>query len=364
MAPRRSLLEETLLSNTREFRDRLERGGLDYLLRGPANTTMNFDNENILFQKKETSFSGTDCRVIITYNQDMLILGNLETFSYSTFREKNPVRTLGYIYPKDYTRGSRTIGGSMVFVTFDEHPLFPLFKYFDKNQANTNRFSSPMSDEIPPFDMTLWFENEYGASAIMRLYGVELFQEGGVFSIQDIYSENTIQYIARDMDPLVSGSQENSWKKLLYNKMLEGRVIDTHFASMLKYKANLENQYGSIEQQIQKIMQDYGLWTGGFTGTLRGTSVNAAKRGEKEAAKEKIKSLRKQQENIKHEISHVSNVIETYERRRMTWDMNANLTGVDSSVLSERKSTNETGPTPTHSINSKQIEDGSSPVFV
>jgi hypothetical protein len=36
----------------------------------------------------------------------------------------------------------------------------------------------------------------------MGLWGVEFFQEGGTFSIEDIYSENTLQYVARDLDPM------------------------------------------------------------------------------------------------------------------------------------------------------------------
>ncbi len=79
------------------------------------------------------------------------------------FREKNPVRTLGNIYPKGFTYGTRTIGGTMVFVQFDEHPLFPLFQFFNERTDKTHRFSSPLADDIPPFDVTLIFNNEYGA---------------------------------------------------------------------------------------------------------------------------------------------------------------------------------------------------------
>jgi hypothetical protein len=39
------------------------------------------------------------------------ILGNLQTISYSTFREVDPVRSLGKTYADAYTRGPRTVAG-------------------------------------------------------------------------------------------------------------------------------------------------------------------------------------------------------------------------------------------------------------
>lgn len=59
-----------------------------------------------------------------------------------------------------------------------------------------------LADQLPPLDISLIFANEYGAISHMMFYGVEFFQEGGTFSIEDIYSENVVQYIARDIDPM------------------------------------------------------------------------------------------------------------------------------------------------------------------
>lgn len=136
------------------------------------------------------------------------VLGEIQTFSWSVFREKSPVRTLGSVYPKTYVRGPRTIGGSMVFTIFHQHVLHELLdldmRYystgtgdFDKYQYSTN-----LPDQLPPFDVTLLFANEYGAISYMGLYGIEFVQEGGTFSIEDIFSESVVQYVARDIDPL------------------------------------------------------------------------------------------------------------------------------------------------------------------
>jgi hypothetical protein len=53
------------------------------------------------------------------------------------------------------------------------------------------------ADQIPPFDVTLAAANEYGALAVMRIYGVELLNEGYGVSIDDIVSEQQHTYVAR-----------------------------------------------------------------------------------------------------------------------------------------------------------------------
>lgn len=53
------------------------------------------------------------------------------------------------------------------------------------------------ADQIPPFDITLAAANEYGALAVMRIFGVELLNEGYGVSIDDIVSEQQHTYVAR-----------------------------------------------------------------------------------------------------------------------------------------------------------------------
>jgi hypothetical protein len=135
-------------------------------------------------------------------------LGEIQTLSYSVFREKAPVRTLGSVYPRAYVRGSRTIAGTMVFTVFHKHAFHEILQY-NLGLINTGaydhdafRYSTNMVDQLPPLDISLIFANEYGAISYMGIYGVEFVQEGSTFSIEDIYSENVIQYVARDLDPM------------------------------------------------------------------------------------------------------------------------------------------------------------------
>ena len=101
-----------------------------------------------------------------------------------------------------------TIGGSMIFTIFYEHVFHELLKgnfgYYSTGTSDfdTNLITTVLPDQLPPLDISLVFANEYGAVSHMGLWGVEFVQEGGTFSIEDIFSENTVQYVCRDLDPM------------------------------------------------------------------------------------------------------------------------------------------------------------------
>ena len=72
MAKPRSIsshLKEQALKHTQNFIDNLSQGGLQFLARGPADTTMNFTDPDFVFRKQNNSYSGTDCTAVIIYNQ-------------------------------------------------------------------------------------------------------------------------------------------------------------------------------------------------------------------------------------------------------------------------------------------------------
>ncbi|MAE81953.1 MAG: hypothetical protein CMB80_04400 [Flammeovirgaceae bacterium] len=67
--------------------------------------------------------------------------------------------------------------------------------------ALTRQTKSFFSDQVLPFDVTLAAANEYGALAVMRIYGCEILNEGYGVSIDDIVSEQQMSYIARSLSP-------------------------------------------------------------------------------------------------------------------------------------------------------------------
>jgi len=136
------------------------------------------------------------------------VLAEIQTLTISSFREKSPVRSLGTVYPKGFVRGPRSIAGSIIFTVFNQQVLEGLMDTIDMVDQN-RPFTTILIDQLPPFDITIAFANEYGSISRMAIYGIELICEGQAMSVQDLLIESTVQYQARDFDPMQSlGSVE------------------------------------------------------------------------------------------------------------------------------------------------------------
>jgi hypothetical protein len=125
-------------------------------------------------------------------------LGSLQTLSISTHQDKRPVRSLGVINAKDYVMGPRTIAGSMVFAVFNKHFATEIMNDLGA-EGGANVI---LPDEIPALNITVNFANEYGRMSRMAIYGVKIINEGQVMSINDLYTENTYQFVALGLEPL------------------------------------------------------------------------------------------------------------------------------------------------------------------
>lgn len=171
------------------------------------------------------SFSGVDITPIFQGKP----IGEIQAISFSINREKAPVYTMGKADPRSFARGKRGIAGSLIFIVFDKHALLERFKnsVFSadvdergiNNQLNatglfesgagltetgvaSNSFNQEEStpwyaDQIPPFDIVLAAANEYGAQAVMKIFGVELLNENSGVSIDDIVTEQQYTFICK-----------------------------------------------------------------------------------------------------------------------------------------------------------------------
>jgi len=215
------------------------------------------------------------------------------------------------------SHNSRTIAGSLVFIQFDEHPLYSLFQFFKDRTDNTHRFTTPLADDLPAFDMILIFNNEYGAQSVIRFYGIDIMEEGSVYSINDMFSENVMQFVAKDMDPMVSAGEQDSWKRLLYQKMVEGKVIDTHFASLLRYRQKIELRIAAIDQEMNKSAEEGRgpLWK----------NIAQDKVKTRREARNRVIKLRSDREILVTELDDTDISIANYERTKMSWDLNSGL---------------------------------------
>lgn len=166
-----------------------------------------YKDEGIKFKKTSyknqllTSFSGSDTKMSISFKGgEPVYIGEAQTVTYSLYRPIEPVYVLGDSRPNGFVRGQRTIAGSVIFTVHDRNVLLNAFynaynKYTGLDIINKEY----LTDELPPFDIHLTFMNEYGMSAALVIYGCQVPSEGQVHSVEDMITESTIQYVARDM---------------------------------------------------------------------------------------------------------------------------------------------------------------------
>lgn len=179
-----------------------------------------------------SSYSGCDIVASITIpnlNLKPYVIGSLQTVSYSIHREVSPVRVLGKINPNGFVSGPRTVAGSLIFTVFDSnlvHKIVKIMKegynsrihdttnyksedilqyaskYNDRIYDAVSSGSYSVMDEMPPFDITISFMNEYGNYSTLVIKGVIIVDEGQVMSIEDMITENTMSYMAHDIQVL------------------------------------------------------------------------------------------------------------------------------------------------------------------
>ena len=145
------------------------------------------------------SYSGTDIVAqMLLPNEAPITMGELQTISYSIHRDNFPVRVLGHSAPISFSKGSRMIGGSMIFTVFNNYCFYRL-RHFQRAIENT---LYPVADMLPPIDIVLTFASEYGVFSKLKIYGATFVDEGGTMSIDDMISESTFTYMARGIQPL------------------------------------------------------------------------------------------------------------------------------------------------------------------
>lgn len=151
------------------------------------------------------SYAGVDIVAQMVVPGDKpLILGELQTISYSTHRENFPVRWLSHTNPAGFVKGPRTIAGSLIFTVFNNYAFYRL-KHF---QTAIGKGLYPLADMLPPFDVVLTFANETGTFSKMKIYGITITDEGGTMSIDDLIVEQTYTFMAQGIQPMTGFSNQ------------------------------------------------------------------------------------------------------------------------------------------------------------
>lgn len=151
------------------------------------------------------SFSGTDTLVFILLpGSNPVVLGSITTVSYSAYRTKQPVINLGRTNINGITRGSRIFAGTMIFTLINQHWLNELLETDALKWLS--QYQELKADELPLFDLMVVSANEYGSYVSMFLYGVDITDEGQVISVEDLFTENTLSFVARDIEAFKAGN--------------------------------------------------------------------------------------------------------------------------------------------------------------
>lgn len=203
------------------------------------------------YTRTYTSFSGADTVAILDINipnkeggttKVSRVIGEITTLSYSIHMDKSPVRSIGSVNAKGYVFGPRTIAGSLVFSQFNRHIAHDILLEANKS-AESGSGQMVVMDEMPPFNLTISMANEYGQKARFALYNIQIINEGNVISINDVYTENTYQFVATDIEYLTdndgSGSSGVSQARTYYDEKVVA-LVDTSGAKALPSLPNAD----------------------------------------------------------------------------------------------------------------------------
>jgi hypothetical protein len=159
------------------------------------------------------TFTGIDLNVVFLTPQIVSTNITVKTLTYSMHSGLTPVSTLGRSATKGFAKGKRNIAGTMICTITINDPLMELQPVLYTSQNNSYAKSSSdvwrtylLPDQFPIFDILCVFNNEYGFSAVMPIFGVKIVDVGSVVSMSDSEIEVTYSYIAMDIDVLRSVS--------------------------------------------------------------------------------------------------------------------------------------------------------------
>lgn len=216
------------------------------------------------YVKTYTSYSGHDMVCVFeiptrTGGSISSVVGSVQTISYSVHNEKMPVRVLGNMNPKGYVFGNRTIAGTIIFTVFDRHWTHKLLgEYLENIKSDAH----VLTDEMPPINITIAMANEYGSKSRLALYGVTFVNEGQVMSINDMYTENTYQFYAMDIDYMSASTGSNRGgqkRKNLQQTRQQDTINELNHGEIDQTTTDVEKPKESYSEQVWKdSQQTYG----------------------------------------------------------------------------------------------------------
>lgn len=197
------------------------------------------------------SFSGTDAMAyMLLPNVKPILMGSLTTVSYSTHRDKKPVSVIGSIQVKGFTRGLRIVAGTMIFTLINQQFVKDLIEQVPYLAEH----GTVKADELPIFDIMIICANEHGYVSKMMIYGIDFTDEGQVVSIEDVFTENTFSFVARDFDGFTRSQSVISGKRNTINTIQNYSFSEDGYMQLTEYQKSLSENTKLIEIQSKLVL--------------------------------------------------------------------------------------------------------------
>ena len=239
------------------------------------------------------SYSGADCDAYAYFDHDpkrrVYKLNSLATISISVHEAKSPVRRLGERGICGITSSIRTIAGSMIMLTIEDHPLGEMLSdqinYVqswsrDQGRSKTGLSFRNLSTMLPEFNILLVYKTEITGNKKRKSFnhigeentsvlikGVSLVNEGMVTSINDLVTEVSLQFISKDVQMIENSyKSEEYWMKNTLSKngntkrndvSVSQKTVETGLITLKEAsKAITKEQSSKISDDIDKKMEE------------------------------------------------------------------------------------------------------------
>jgi len=164
------------------------------------------------------SVGGVGTHILLEFPQEddhkarLLHLGSALSLSYSVYREKSPVFNCGSHLIDGFSIANKYVAGSLI-TTMNTEDEFANYLNFIETRGNESsltqeyqnaigikEYHTYMRDDLISFNIHAIFTSEY-TNKIKRIviYDATFLNNGQVMSVDDLITENTHQYIARDI---------------------------------------------------------------------------------------------------------------------------------------------------------------------
>lgn len=201
-------------------------------------------------------------------NKVVLPFAELQTLTISSARSFGPIRRLGEIEPVEYKGGARTIAGTMIFSMINRD-IFS--QYMDRviPGVENNNWSGPdFVDQIPSFNILIKGGNELGREGSGILIGVKITNFGTTFSVDDMYTESTYNYVARHYSPFVDDIETTmnnfrSIRSMATDTPLSQKISDAVYMEIANERTRRPREFleavAKLPEQVRRAILRYNV---------------------------------------------------------------------------------------------------------